>query len=240
MRQTRLLVVAVALALATSACGAVTPTTPSPLPTPGPSPTPAPTPTTRGTPWSELPPLSAEAKDFIVNYNLNKAYPGGEIGAVRRWDSFPIPIYASPDFRAQDLVAAVNLWQEATAGKITFQIVADPASAGIVLDMQWPPPGVSGPIPEESCGSEGPRRFSGNTIIFGGGNYAFKDKPRCAGNGDNRTGLAHGIGHILGLGGHTPSAFDLMGSPQSTWVVSPLLREIINWLYSVPPGTRPE
>lgn len=67
----------VALALSMSACGgSTTPTGPSPSPSPSPGPSPGPT----GTPWSALPPLSAEAKDFIVRYNLEYSFSGGNSG----------------------------------------------------------------------------------------------------------------------------------------------------------------
>ena len=203
-----------------------------------------PPPTTVGTPWSELPPLSDEARRFITDYNLNyQPCPPSTCepspGTVKRWNSFPISIYASPEFQAQQLVEAVDFWRAATGGKITFQIVDSPSTASIVLDMQWPPPDANYEIPSWSCGVEGPARIQNSIIVTGSGHYAFKAKSDCAGNGDHRTGLAHGIGHILGLGGHTASGSDLMGSPGSTWNGSTLLSEIINWLYSVPSGTRP-
>ena len=86
---------------------------------------------------------------------------------------------------------------------------------------------------------EVPRVITNNIIRTGLGHYAFVAKPDCATGGDHRIGLAHGLGHILGFLGHTPDGYDLMGSPRSIWSVSPLLEEVMNWLYSVPPGVRP-
>jgi hypothetical protein len=223
----------VVLALSVSACGRLENLIgPSPTPDPSSSPSPGST----GTPWSELPPLSAEAKDFIVQYNLNAWYGHG---AVTRWDGSPITVYADPGFRPEDLVAAVDFWQEATSGKVTFRIVTSAAEAAIVLDMQWPPPSGES-VSEQSCGVEDAGRLNGNVIVSGFGHYAFGTKPSCGPReGNHRMGLAHGIGHILGLGWHTNGGMDIMDGSRPTWNVSPLLSEIINWLYSVSPGTRP-
>ena len=228
----------VLLAIMVSACGGT-----ESLPTIGPSSvsTPIPPVLKQGTLWSDLPPLSEEAKNFIIQNNIQWVYPGGDAGAVKRWDSFPIPIYASPDFRAQDLVSAVNLWQSASNGKITFQIVSSSAEAKIVLDTQWPPPDFGNPS-AGACGVGAPRMAKGNAIIFGLGHYAFKVKgDLCDVNVNKSIDLAHEIGHIvLSTHGHTPSGTDVMSSPSFIWKMSPFLSEVTNWLYSVPPGTRPK
>ena len=191
-----------------------------------------------GTPWSQLPAVSATARGFIVAFNLESRYSGSDVGAVKRWADGPITIYASSDFRPNDLVEAVRFWESETGGKLRFRIVNSPAEAAVVFDQQWPPPGID--APSWACGVEGPGRVENNVIVSGFGHYAFAAKPECRGNGDNRIGLAHGIGHVLGIGGHTGSGADVMGSPQSDWRSSPFLREVINWLYSVPAGTRPQ
>lgn len=192
----------------------------SPSPTPGPTPTPTPGP-------SSLPAISNEAKRYVIDYNQN-AYGGGQ--GVARWTNFPIRVWAESGFRAQDLQEAVNIWQSATGGRVTFAIVPSANQANIVFDLSGQG------IPSGSCGVEGPGPISNFLMSSGFGHYL--NQPQCAPNGEWRIGLAHGLGHILGLGGHTPSGSDLMGSPSSIWSMSPLLSEIMTWIYSVPPGTR--
>lgn len=192
-----------------------------------------------GTPWSELPPISEAAKNFIIQHNLNAltCEPCSNfLGTVKRWNEFPITVYADQDFNPLHLQDAVDFWTRHTNGKVTFQIVSAPGQ--IILDFQWPPPN-SPQVPESSCGVEAPDRIINSVIISGAGHYAFKAKPQCVGNGNHTLGLAHGIGHILGILGHTPDRTDVM-SGISVWQTSPLLSEVINWLYSVEPGVRPE
>ncbi|HEV8601747.1 MAG TPA: Ig-like domain-containing protein [Patescibacteria group bacterium] len=187
------------------------------------------------TPWSQLPPLSQAAKDFIVAHNLNLVFQGSEVGAVKRWNSFPIPIWADSNFRY--LQDAINFWQTTTGGKVTFRIVANAAEANIVLDTQWPPPANEGGG-LDACAGGNARTLVANVAISGSGHFGFMVRPDCNSEDFVRNSTAHEIGHILLLGGHTPTP-DLMDPRASSWQASPLLVEVINWLYSVPPGTRP-
>ena len=177
---------------------------------------------------SVLPPISDAAKALVVNFNLNQM---NNLGTVKRWASgVTIRVYADPGFRRQDLVDATNLWTTTTSGKIVFAIVDDPTSANIVFTFDSTITGV--------CGYEGPDGFTGSVITHGSGRYATRSE--CAGNGEHKIGLAHGLGHILWIAGHTASGTNLMGSPNSIWLMSPLLSDATNWIYSVPPGTRPQ
>ena len=181
-----------------------------------------------GTPWSQLPPISLAAKDYLIKYNI-EMYRG-----VTRWTNFPIRIWADPGFRRQDLIDAIDLWQTATSGRVTFAIVDAAAGADIVFTFDSSIDQIPG-----RCGEEGPTSIQNNVITGGRGRYATSARPECSPNGAWRTGLAHGIGHILGLIGHTASNTDVMSSPLVPFNMSPLLSEIVNWLYSVPAGTKP-
>src|SRR5262249_4937212 len=92
------------------------------------------------------------------------------------------------------------------------------------------PPGT----PPGSCGVEGPTHIQNHIIDAGSGVYLMS----CSGGvPPGKTGLAHGLGHVLGLGAHTASGSDLMGTPLSTFTLSPLLSEVMLFLYGVAPGT---
>jgi len=180
-----------------------------------------------GTPWSQLPPLSQAAKDFIVAFNIDK------YGAVTRWTDSSISVYADPGFPRQSVVDATQLWTSTSGGKLVFTITDNQASARIVLTFSNNLP------PEAICGVEGPSMTSISNFVITSGHGEYRNTQACAGGDQWKVGLAHGIGHILGLGGHTAPSTDLMSSAGPFWQMSSLLSEIINWLYSVPPGTRP-
>jgi hypothetical protein len=186
-----------------------------------------------GTPWAELPALSAAGRAFITESNLQKVFAGGPAGTVKRWMDLPIAVYADPGFRREDVQDAVEFWARETDGKVKFAIVSSAAEAKVVFGFD------DAPVPAGSCGVEGPEPNSVvNSVITRG--YGWYRRSCNNGVPPGRIGLAHGLGHVLGLLGHTASASDLMGSPQSDWNSSPLLREVINWLYSVAPGRKPQ
>lgn len=161
---------------------------------------------------------------------------------MKRWASFPISVYADSLFRQEDVVASVDLWNSAM-GTAVFRIVANESEASIIMNHDWPPPGRTSPLPENACGTEGPRGFNGNVIISGGGNYAFGIKPSCNfGSQGHQMGLAHGLGHIITLGHTNPyGTSDVMigDGARNFFRVSPLLVEVVRWLSVVPAGTRP-
>ena len=189
-------------------------------------------------PWSRLPPLSSEGRSFITSSNLDWGSGGGAAGAVKRWNSFPISIRADRNISSDEVEEAVNFWQSITNGKIRFRVVPFSADASIVLSLQWPPPNNI-MVSERTCAVGGPGTISNNVIVSGAA-YFDPVKANC---GLGAAVLAHEIGHVLGLLGHTASETDVMSanvSPASGVRGSPLLSEVINWLYSVEPGTRPQ
>lgn len=202
-----------------------------PSPTTQPAPTPAPRPA--GTmSWNELPPLSEEAKKFILNHNINTqrcAPCVSEPGVVKRWEKSPIAVYAE-GFSPEELQASIDFWRNETGGRVIFAVASSKETADIVMDYQWPAPGNT-TIPEGACGVEAASRIVRGVVTAGAGHY----NPGC-GN-ISRMGLTHGLGHMLVIGEHTDSG-DIM-SNRPVWSMTPLLREIVIWLYSVPPGTRP-
>ena len=189
-------------------------------------------------PWSRLPPLSSEGRSFITSSNLDWASGGGAAGAVKRWNSFPISIRADRNISSDQVEEAVDFWQSLTNGKIRFRVVPFSSDASIVLSLQWPPPNNI-MVSERTCAVGGPGTVSNNVIVSGAA-YFDSIKANC---GLGAAVLAHEIGHALGLLGHTASDTDVMSAAVSSASgvrASPLLSEVINWLYSVEPGTRPQ
>jgi hypothetical protein len=152
-------------------------------------------------------------------------------GAITRWVKSPILVWFGPGFSQADGSAAVAFWSDVLkpAGTL-LQETSVEAAADVVfrIDPLFPP----GPI----CGGEGPSLIVDHVILAGNGTYS--PAPQCTFTGTTaQTALIHGLGHVLGLVGHTPSNTDVMSTPQSTLRLSPVLREVAVTLYSLAPGT---
>ena len=189
---------------------------------------------TKDVPWSELPPISAEAKNYIVRANFHN--PDFNTGAVTRWVNMPIPVYADSHLNRQNLVDALNLWERAANGKLHFRIVEtrEEASAyGIVFNN---PP--RRPIPDGRCGTVYIDGVQNNVIT------RVTDEAAKLGNGCydlDRRHIARSLGFAIGLDYTPGGSGDVMnGGEDAVWYMSPLLSESVTWLYSVEPGTRPQ
>ena len=265
--------VAIFVALMFSACGETTPVGPSPTPElapapipeptptpiPEPTPEPAPPPPSRDVKWSDLPPLSPQAKEWVIKYNLNarssRVGPStsdtdsakwfdvdSDRGAVKRWERFPIRIYnGDPShFRVQDIMDATNLWQRVN-GNITFQLVADRALADYALTRPF-----SSPAAGSQCRQVWITKVVDGVIVKAeyNSNLCFPI-PHGGCTDESRIWIAWGIGALLGLGnlGETPG--DVMNvlfkRPGPVWGIHPLTAETTNWLYDprVQPGIKP-
>ena len=136
--------------------GSVTPHEEPPPPGPPELPTDPPAdetpipPTSRDVRWEDLPPLSPQAKDWIIQFNLNAMSSDlrhstnvdgsakwfdveGERGTIKRWSKSPITLGTESWFNNQDVYDAANLWERATGGKVMFQITSIQTGADVVL-----------------------------------------------------------------------------------------------------------
>jgi hypothetical protein len=257
IRWLRSIVALLSLVATTSACGGSSPTAPTPIASPGDgisgtqpgppvAPPIAPGPTVTSVPWSQLPALSPEAKAFIVDYNLSTVYRDIEGGVIKRWKNEPIALYHTADFTRMEMVEAATFWHLASDRKIVFRFVDRPEEAQYILDTVWPPPEQMTISPDQACAGSNVSRIQGNAIVSAYAHFAFKVNSACKARLQET--IAHEMGHALGLlggpkgPGHTTNG-DIMSPPQyangSRWHVSDLIKEVLNWIYSVPEGTRP-
>lgn len=255
IRWLRSVIALLSLVATTSACSGSSPTAPDPVNTlpgptvvdsgPAPPTNPVPGNTVATVPWSQLPPLSEEAKAFIVDFNLSTVYRGIEEGVIKRWRNEPIALYHTADLDRFDVVEAATFWHLASERKIVFRLVDRSEEAHFILDTVWPPPEPM-ENPDRACAGSNVGRIEGNAIVAAYAHFAFKARSDC--NTTIRETIAHEMGHGLGLlggpkgPGHTTNG-DIMSPVQfstgSRWYVSSLTKEVLNWLYSVPEGTKP-
>lgn len=168
--------------------------------------------------------ISEDAETLVIAFN-QQSY-----GAITRWVKFPILVWAAPGFSRTDLERAISLWEDAIGSVgLDFQITDDQSRANIVFEF--------GPLPPQAtCGEEGPTKITDHVIEAGHGTYSAA--PQCTGSGNvAATALAHGLGHILGFAGHTPSDTDIMSAPIVPFRMSAAVAEAMRFIYSVPPGT---
>jgi hypothetical protein len=144
-------------------------------------------------------------------------------GAPTRWGG-PMRIWADSGFARADLEEAVDLWESAIGStRQQLVIVNDAEAANVRFRI--------GPVPNGICGYEGPTLIQNHVILAGEGVYSSAQS--CTGEGlAARTALAHGIGHILGVAGHTAAATDIMSQTYSLFSVSPALAEAMRYIYS--------
>jgi hypothetical protein len=173
---------------------------------------------------TSLPPISAEAKQLVIDHNQNTSG-----GGIKRWTRSPIRL-AAPGFSRSEADQAVALWN-GVLGSVgtTLQVVDDPGGADVVFSLDPS-------FPSGSCGREGAADVQGFVIVRGTGVYSTR--PECTGGSAARTAIAHGLGHVLGFDGHTPSNSDIMASPLVPFRMSAVLAEAMRFIYSVAPGTR--
>ncbi len=173
--------------------------------------------------------LSDEARRLVVEYN-ERPYNG-----ITRWTAYPIRVWADANHPSENLRDAVELWNQALGVTgARFEVAANEESANIRFRVGPRPSGYPG------CGNEGPTRIQDNVISEGQGTHYFNED-RCnpaSWDGATRVPLAHGIGHVLGLAGHTASGSDVMGTPEASWGISNDLREAMRFIYNSPPGAR--
>lgn len=159
-------------------------------------------------------------------------------GHLVRWEKPVITVALVGSWTTGTLADAVGFWNEILTG-LGVELRAASAPADMVFEMRSTPnPGA----PAGSCGQEGPTAYDGFTITAAGGQlwptYGSCGTGRAGNEATwDRVAIRHSIGHSLGLLSHTPSGTDVMSSPNAAAGDSPLLREVFQYLYSVPPGT---
>lgn len=204
------------LAFWTSACGSTSVTGPDPN-----SPPPLVT-QELGTHWSDLPPLSPEAKALVQTYNLDY-YPNG---AVKKFTSPDLPVYVDGKVDREAIAQVLAFFNRVTVLKLSF---VDEIWQAKIFIRGFPPFQPTPPYPpmaqDNGCFRVAGRHFEGK-ITDGLIDLNWDECP-------NQSNLvAWGILQIVGLFGHKSSSQDLLIRPSSgIWRLSPPFVEAVNWLY---------
>ena len=105
------------------------------------------------TPWSELPPISEEAKVYLKYTNID-FYSG----VVTRWTNDEPPLVYAPHVSEQDQADAVAMLDSITGGGITVRFVYSEAEANVVVRDQWPPASYVAPTTWDFAGNKNSRQ----------------------------------------------------------------------------------
>lgn len=181
----------------------------------------------------------------ILNEKIGQNYISEVLngGFVIRWneDSFPLKIYVSkcsgcPEYYETAVYKAFEQWNVVTDGYFTFKFVQKPENADIRVSFI----DIDGRVCSGSMGLAGLQSFSYTNNLLT--NVSIKlYKKDCSSNFYRSdlyaTTVMHEIGHVLGLGGHSPNENDLMYSSHITNLIKPSVADIntLRILYSIIP-----
>lgn len=172
-----------------------------------------------GTPWSTFQ-LSSAVRQGVMSH-----FPDSD-GKIWRWSaSAPILVWAHSGHPREDVLYGTRFWETVLEGKgLRLLVVEDSASADMWLTFD---PSIN----DTPCGWEGPHVVINGVIVKARGRYV----PGCTG----KLAIVHGLGHMLGFSGHSPSGEDVMGYPEAPLRDSEHLRAVMRAVYSMPPRTIP-
>ena len=185
-----------------------------------------------GTPWSQTPTVDPEVQKWAK-------IPGNMLspeGRFSRWADGAVLKFYNSGFLPQKYFDAIPVFWGPETPTLRYTTVSDSSEANVMIRND---PTLTRCMEASASWSNQPGAVFG-VIVRG---VIYVNLSKCGDTEESRIEtLVHEVGHVLGIGGHTPapeqaSQRDVMSEVNPVFQMSPFLGDVMRWWRGVKPGS---